>query len=379
MRESQIWPVGVQPKIDANSGDTATEIVRTFWHGPPLDPYRLLCLWSFVSRGHSVELFAYDDVAAPDWIVRRDAQEIWPADQVLRYRSGGGIDSPALHSNLFRYALLNRFGGWWVDTDVILLQPEMPSDLFFFAREDEPYLNNAIIKFPAGHAVLADAVDYCCQTGEAAVWGQTGPRLLTRLVIEHELTSYARAADVTCPVQWWDIEALFDPSRCDEVRERSAGSTFIHLCSEMWRRAEIPTDRAPPRGSFLDELIMHLDPGIQFSGVMDFAELSTRFARTMRAELMRRVVSLEQTIEERTSRLLAVEDTLRERNSRIVSLEESLSERDLRLRAVEQTLEERNHRLTTLEQRANGGAVAAIPDFENRIPPASQSGLQSKS
>jgi hypothetical protein len=355
------WPVGMQPKIDADKANPATEIVRSFWHGPPLDPYRLLCLRSFVARGHAVELFTYDDIAVPDWIVRRDAREIWPDDRVLRYRSGDGTGSPALHANLFRCALLNRLGGWWVDTDVILLQPGLPGDMFFFAREDEPYLNNAIIKFPAGHPLLADAVDYCSRTGEAAVWGQTGPRLLTRLVIEHELTIHARAAHVTCPVPWWDIEALFDPGRRDEVRERAGGSTFIHLCSEMWRRAGVPMDHAPPRGSFLDGLITHLDLGIRFSGTVDFAELSARFARTMRAELMGRVVSLEQAMEERTSRLLAVEDTLEERNKRIVSLEETLSERNLRLSAVEQTLEERTHRLTILEQQAN-----AVPDSGER-------------
>jgi hypothetical protein len=329
------------------------EIVRAFWHGPPLDPYRLICLRSFVSRGHTVELYTYDDIATPDWIVQRDAREIWPADQVLRYRSGDGTGNPALHANLFRCALLHRLGGWWVDTDVILLKQDMPSETFFFAREDDPHVNNAIMKFPAGHALLAAAVEYCRNTGEGAVWGQTGPRLLTRLVCEHGLTGYSQPAAVTCPVPWWDIEALFDPSRRDEVRECSAESTFLHLCSQMWHRARIPMDHAPPAGSFLGDLITQLDLGIRFSGVMDFDKLSARFAGTMRAELMHRAKALEQAMEERTSRLLAVEATLEERNRRIVSLEETLSERDLRLRSVEQALEERDRRLITLERNAD--------------------------
>lgn len=29
-------------------------IIRTFWHGPPLGPYEELCLRSYVKQGHRV-------------------------------------------------------------------------------------------------------------------------------------------------------------------------------------------------------------------------------------------------------------------------------------------------------------------------------------
>ena len=225
--------------------------VRTFWHGPPLDPCRLLCLRSFVALGYRVELFAYDpDLAIPDGIVRRDANEIWPTDQVLRYRIGEGRGSPALHANLFRLALLQRLGGWWVDADVILLRPDLPDDAYFFSREDDPSLNNAIMKFPAGHPLLAEAIEYCRAVGETAIWGQTGPRLLTELVGKYGLTAHVRPGDSTRPVHWWDVEALFDPRRRDEVRERSANAVFLHLCMEMWRPTACPTTSPRPKGRF---------------------------------------------------------------------------------------------------------------------------------
>jgi len=323
------------------SRPTGGPIVRTFWHGPPLDPCRLLCLRSFAAQGFSVELFAYDlDLAIPDGVMRRDANEIWPTTQVLRYRVGEGQGSPALHANLFRLALLQRLGGWWVDADVILLRPDLPDDDYFFSREDDPYLNNAIMKVPAGHALLADAIDYCGAVGDTAIWGQTGPRLLTELVRKHDLTRHVRPGDVTCPVQWWDVEALFDPRRCDEVRERSVNSVFLHLCMEMWRRNGIPNNLAPPEGSFLGDLIARLDLGDRFCGRMDFDLIRERFGYTMRAELMRRLSALEMTLQERTGRLHSVEHALDERTQRILSLEATLAERDQRLKTLE---------------RANGG------------------------
>jgi hypothetical protein len=94
------------------------QTVRCFWHGSDLGPYQLLCLGSFVRRAHGIELFTYDTgLAVPDWITRRDANEILPVDRVLHYRSGFGQGSPALHSDLFRYAMLHELGGWWIDLE----------------------------------------------------------------------------------------------------------------------------------------------------------------------------------------------------------------------------------------------------------------------
>ncbi len=334
---------------DTNRLAGGGQIVRSFWHGPPLSLYRLLCLRSFVAQGHRVELFTYgEDVVVPGWIVRRDANEIWPADRVLRYQSGGGPGSPALHANLFRYALLQRLGGWWIDADVILLRPDLPTDVYFFIRDDDAYFNNAIMKFPPGHALLAEAIEYCREIAETAVWGQTGPRLLTELVRKYDLTRYGRSADATCPMPWWDVEALFDPRRRDEVRERSANSVFLHLGDSMWRRSGIPNQLAPPRGSFLDQLIAGLDLDVRFSGQMDFAAVSNGFGRIIRVELIRRLASLEMTLEERSNRLLAVERTLDERTNRLLAVERTLDTTKQRIPSLCRRL---LHRL-----RLHGGA-----------------------
>ena len=160
---------------------------RGFWHGSQLGPYQLLCLRSFVAQGHGFELFTYDaGIDVPDWIARRDAREILPCDHVMVYRSGWGAGSPSLHSNLFRYAMLHRLGGWWVDLDVMLLRPDLPGGEEFFFHNGHGSIASAVLRFPARDPLLAEAVRRSRAVSEdAALWGQTGPRLIDALVTEH--------------------------------------------------------------------------------------------------------------------------------------------------------------------------------------------------
>jgi hypothetical protein len=249
------------------------QIFRTFWHGGPLSQYQIFCLRSFVARGHRIEVFSYEDgLAVPDWIVRKDAREILPADRVLHYRSGFGQGSPSLHSNLFRYTMLHRLGGWWIDTDVVLFGSQLSLDPVFFIVED-PHsgrCGTAVLKLPRQHPLLSEAIERCLAMGEAATWGQTGPGLFTKLVNEYQLARYASPQKTAYSIFWWDFAAFFDPDRCDEVRSCCKESTFIHLWNEMWRQAGIPSDSAPPQGSYLDWLINYMDFDIKFRGRLQF-------------------------------------------------------------------------------------------------------------
>jgi hypothetical protein len=259
---------------------------RGFWHGSSLGPYQLLCLQSFVAQGHRVEVFSYDrDLAVPSWITRRDAREILPGDNVLHYRSGLGAGSPALHADLFRYAMLHRLGGWWVDLDVVMLRPDPISDAVVIGYEPRPGqgVNNAIMRIPRGHPLLAEAVDRCVALGEnVAFWGQTGPTLLSELVNKYDLSRSCQPSKILYPVVWDDLAGLFDPALCDEMQHCCAASWFLHLKNEIWREAGIPRDLGPPRGSFLDLLFADYDIGVKFRGRMEIEYVTRWFANRKR-------------------------------------------------------------------------------------------------
>jgi hypothetical protein len=252
-----------------------SETVRGFSHRSPLSPYQLLSLRSFVDRGCRIELFTYDPkIVVPSWITRRDANEVWPTDHVLHYHTEPGRGSPALHANLFRYAMLHIFGGWWVDLDVILLNPTLPTDELFFAVENEPYFNIAVLKFPRGHPLLSEAVERCVAAGEnEPIFGETGPLLFTELVTKYRLAKLAQPAAAAYPILGSEVSALLDPDKREALVKRCKGAKFIHLYNELWRRSGIPSNLAPPAGSFLEALFEEHQIDAGFSARLEFSNV----------------------------------------------------------------------------------------------------------
>jgi hypothetical protein len=131
-------------------------VVRCFWHGP-FSPYEALCLSSFVAAGITVELFSEAPVAGlPPGVTRRNAREILD-QEVAVYRHEFDGPSPSLHSNHFRYALLEQIGGWWIDTDVMLMAASLPAAEVFVARQSDQELDGSVLRFSPGHPLIKAA------------------------------------------------------------------------------------------------------------------------------------------------------------------------------------------------------------------------------
>lgn len=238
--------------LDPNPGPP-DRIVRCFWDGP-FSPYEALCLSSFVSVGVTVELFS--DAPVPDLpagVTRRNAREILDRDvAVYRYEYDG--PSPSLHSNHFRYALLDQSGGWWVDTDVMLMATSLPATDTFVARQSEQELNGSVLRFPPEHPLIKAARERTAGVLESARWGDTGPRLLTELQPEFAPHLPIAPRESTYAIGVDEFQKFLLPETREEVETRTANSTFVHLWNEMWRKAGVPKNIAPPRGSWLDRM-----------------------------------------------------------------------------------------------------------------------------
>ena len=63
--------------------------VRVFWTGPPLSPYELLSLQSFVHAGARVFLYSTTKtLRVPDGVELLDVRELWPGPVHRFYLSG---------------------------------------------------------------------------------------------------------------------------------------------------------------------------------------------------------------------------------------------------------------------------------------------------
>ncbi len=253
----------------------APQTVRTFWQGGPIGAYQLVCLRSFADRGHRVEVYSFDSkLELPAWLQRKNAADIMPAERVLRHLPEE--KRSAIHADLFRHALLHRLGGWWIDPDVALLRTELPSadDLFISGPNEFDVVSTAVMKVPAGHPVLTDALVLATPFEDKVEhWSKAGAPALTRSILSNGSSSSLKPVDQVSPLSWFDVASLFDPDRVDTVTKKLQGKVFLDLHQEVWLRAGIPDYLAPPRGSWLDRLFEKHDVGLVFPARMDFGDV----------------------------------------------------------------------------------------------------------
>ena len=256
------------PKPD-HARETAQEF-RTFWVGPPLTAYEDLSLTSLVARGQRVLLYSYDKtLRVPDGVELVDANEVLPADRIHEFLHPNGEASPTLHANLFRYEALHKFGGWYCDLDIVLVGDSPPSTEVYLAREDETFVNNAVLRFPPGAPFMAAAAEAARALMTSTQWGASGPKLLTRLVEEHGLGPAVLPWTAAYPLRPTEVHQLFLPQYREELEDRVAGADFVHLWNQIWCRVRIPKQYGPPEGSFLNSLFhsfgIKIAPGARMS------------------------------------------------------------------------------------------------------------------
>ena len=250
------------------------ETVRGFWHGLPLGPCQLLCLRSFVDRGHRIELYTYDEtIAVPDWIVRRDAREILPTDMFGLTNPGSAAAAPRCMPicSATPCSIVLRLV---VDLDVLLLSGALPTRRIFLPLL--PTLHDAEIqlsKFPPGDPALRDAVDACNGVAEAdAVWGQTGPLLLTS-VVDGTVCGASPSPPIR-PIRSRGRTCRRCSTRPAARKSTSAsGAPYSCICSTRYGAAPGTRRTRPAAGSFLDACFRLHDFGHHFREVMNFADV----------------------------------------------------------------------------------------------------------
>ncbi len=251
--------------------------IKSLWVGDSLSKIEQVSLASFVHHGHRTELFTYGPVAGlPDGVFVRDANEILPEDSIFTYKKR---PSYAAFANWFRYVMLHREGGVWVDTDMVCLKPfDFETDMFF-GFEELDRVNNAVLGARPGLELFAHLARQSenpnhllpydngrerrrkfvrrylrgNQRGDLK-WGETGPTALTRAMIHFGLEDHALPIKAFYPIHhtcWIDI---FNTSY--STPEPYFPETYaIHLWNEkMRRRPGFSKDGVYPAGSLIEEL-----------------------------------------------------------------------------------------------------------------------------
>jgi hypothetical protein len=227
------------------------QIFNAFWHGPELSPLHWACLSSFVERGHRLRLFCYQAVGVPKSVEVEDARRIIPEADLFEF--GGSFSA---FSNLFRYKLLLEEGGWWVDADVYCLREDLPDCRYAWAREDDDFINGAILRFPAGDPSLAAIWSTARSIGRnVAIQGQLGPKLLTGHLSGRDFIDHFGSSRAFYPQHWLEAHRFWRRGDHAFVAAKCGDSCFVHLWGMMFRYLGIDPWIAPPEGSFLQHVL----------------------------------------------------------------------------------------------------------------------------
>lgn len=244
----------------------------TLWIGERLGPVERACLKSMVRHGR-VALYCYSKpIGVPEGVELRDALSIIALED-LRTHCGSRSD---LYSDWFRYLLLARGLGTWLDMDVYVVGAIDGERPYLFGRQQDPdSVNGAVLRAPPQSALLAALMGQFERrevppwqppryywpmrfrqmlSGRVELqrtrWGTTGPFALTALIARLGLESWVEPGERFYPISWKRADWILDSNvRLEDVI--TPDTAAVHLWNECIRDYK---DRPPPAGSFLRRL-----------------------------------------------------------------------------------------------------------------------------
>lgn len=216
-------------------------VIQSLWLGPKLSKMEQLSISSFLQNGHQFHLYIYEDVhGVPKGTIIKNAEKILPRSKVFR---DSDRETFAGFSNFFRYNLLNKRGGYWVDLDVICLKKfDLRSHIIFASEQDSDgtmIITSCVLKTPPENSLINSACQACSNMDTQKYhFGQAGPYMLGRLVSEMNHERFAVPKNVFCPVpyfDWWKVISE-KTSVQEEVHNMISHEVYaVHLWNEMWR------------------------------------------------------------------------------------------------------------------------------------------------
>lgn len=214
-------------------------LLQTFWTGKPLSRLERAALQSYVNQGYTVHIYTYNPLSKftarvpPSPHIRvHDAREILPESELFEYggRAAIGARDDAYRflpfSDLFRFTMLHKRGGAWMDLDIFLTRPIPPTLLrrpYVFSsertiqkgayRKAEPEIvDMGFIKVPApGSALTSWILEHLPAPNR--IGNPKTPfdymNLYRRAIAALGLERYVLPARAFLPLNWWDVKESF--------------------------------------------------------------------------------------------------------------------------------------------------------------------------
>ena len=261
--------------------------IAMLWMRGSLSFLERLCVQSFLDAGHHVVLYSYEPIACvPDGVERRDAALILPEEGFLVHERTG---SPALHSDLFRYRLLQTGDRViWADTDAYCHRRFQPREGHLYGWESDSHVNGGVLGLPPDSPTLAALLEFTrdefaippwekkwrrreMEAAHAAgtpvhvseqTWGVWGPHAITHFLGETGEIARALPQAALYPYAFSKRRRLLLPG-LDHSGAITEETQSIHLYGRRIRKRMAERDRGlPDPDSLMGQLLIRhrIDP-----------------------------------------------------------------------------------------------------------------------
>jgi hypothetical protein len=260
---------------------TKKPIVQSLWIGPTLTNLEILCINSFIQNGYDFHLYTYGPIEnVPPNTIIKDGTEILPKDEIYCYQSvAPGTHkeyktSPSAFSNIFRFTLIYKKGGTWVDTDICCLPEKYDFSVepyTFISETNKTYqelkFGASIVSGRKGDPIFLDAINMCRKRKQMIMdgkipWG-LGPATIKYIVEKYDLHKYVKPWYFANSCNCHHVESIMNPfyiikdsnpQLYRHVVDVKRGSHFIHLWNEFWRRRGMDKNDKYSEQSLYEEL-----------------------------------------------------------------------------------------------------------------------------
>lgn len=239
--------------------------IHYFWIGEAVSDMELLTFQSCVKSHHQPVVWSYGSITnIPSFVIQKDASEIMACEEFLHYRNDLHLPLANI-SDIFRYFLLQKIGGYYSDTDVVILRnlDIIREEEFFCSTFEYGYgecANGCLMKLAKNSAVSNYLKEECLsRLQEIEVIGQNdihycylGPFVVQKCA--KELSVKVLPFDLINPISWRWVKKLiayrnpdtrfllknklrrYLPSIESRGYHLTTNTVAIHLCNEMWKQ-----------------------------------------------------------------------------------------------------------------------------------------------
>ena len=244
-----------------------SEVFQTLWVGSTFTDMEIISLNSFVKHDMVIHLYCYYPISnVPKGVIIKDARDIVPEDELFTYKNG----SYSAFSNLFRFVLLYKKGGYWVDTDFVCLKKINYSDrpYVIVSEPSEDYtrefVTSCIIKLPKNSAESILGMDIQKEHKKLILDGKitwsSGPKTVDLIVSKFNLNKYVLKWSTICTCFCHHSKSLIDstynpfPQMITTMERIPPHMIGIHLWNECWRRNNMYKNDSYPEDSIYQNL-----------------------------------------------------------------------------------------------------------------------------